>query len=243
MRGNRLVIWYALLVILAMEGILFKVAGYLADYCYRALIDRFNAGVAGQQSVEPNIPYADDINRYAALAGLNPKLVASVIQAESSFQPRAVSPAGAYGLMQVIPGTWREMNKKVKACSRHAGECTTDCYFNPQMNIHIGTAYLGQLYKQYSGNMVLALAAYNAGPGAVDQYRGIPPYRETEEYVKRIIGYWYASQRNVGPDYIKQADQWAAVRITAGRSFIVTLLLLLLTLWRLFRHYRSWRWR
>ena len=100
-------------------------------------------------------------------------LLASVVRAESGGQVRAVSRAGARGLMQLMPGTANELG---------VGDA-----FQPSENIAGGTAYLDQLLKRYNDNVALALAAYNAGPAAVDRYHGIPPYRETRAYVARVI--------------------------------------------------------
>jgi soluble lytic murein transglycosylase-like protein len=100
-------------------------------------------------------------------------LLASVVRAESGGQVRAVSRAGARGLMQLMPGTANELG---------VGDA-----FQPSENIAGGTAYLDQLLKRYNDNVALALAAYNAGPAAVDRYHGIPPSRETRAYVARVI--------------------------------------------------------
>ena len=100
-------------------------------------------------------------------------LLASVVKAESGGNMRAVSRTGAQGLMQLMPGTANELG-------------VTDA-FRPEQNIAGGTAYLDQLLVRYHDNAALALAAYNAGPGAVDKYRGVPPYRETRAYVARVI--------------------------------------------------------
>jgi soluble lytic murein transglycosylase-like protein len=100
-------------------------------------------------------------------------LLASVVRAESDGQVRAVSHAGAQGLMQLMPGTANELGVKDT--------------FQPQQNIDGGTAYLDALLTRYHDNVALALAAYNAGPAAVDKYHGIPPYRETRVYVARVI--------------------------------------------------------
>jgi soluble lytic murein transglycosylase-like protein len=100
-------------------------------------------------------------------------LLASVVRAESGGQVRAVSRTGAKGLMQLMPGT--------------ASELGVADSFKPEQNIAGGTAYLDALLTRYHDNVALALAAYNAGPAAVDKYHGIPPYRETRAYVARVI--------------------------------------------------------
>jgi hypothetical protein len=103
--------------------------------------------------------------------GLPRHLVRSVMAAESGFQPLAVSPRGAIGLMQLMPGT--------------AAELGVDPY-DPAQNVDAGTRYLRDLLSKYDGGLRHALAAYNAGPAAVDRYNGVPPYRETVNYVFRI---------------------------------------------------------
>ena len=119
--------------------------------------------------------YQGLIEEHAALNTVNPDLVRAVIQAESAFNPRAVSPKGAMGLMQLMPATAAEFG-------------VTDA-FNPAQNIRAGVTYLKQLLDTYDGRVELALAAYNAGPGAVKKYGGkVPPYRETQNYVARIQG-------------------------------------------------------
>ena len=118
-----------------------------------------------------------DLNQMLARAGrrhnIDVDLLASVVKAESGGNVRAVSRAGAEGLMQLMPGT--------------AASLGVSNRFEPRQNIQGGSAYLDALLTRYHNNLALALAAYNAGPQAVDRYHGIPPYAETRAYVARVI--------------------------------------------------------
>lgn len=119
---------------------------------------------------------------------VDPELVRAVIRAESNGNPQAVSSKGALGLMQLMPGTAMELGVKDA--------------FSPQENMEAGVRYLQSLLQRYNGDLDRALAAYNAGAGAVDRARGVPRYRETQEYVKKITkSYRAASQASAHPIY------------------------------------------
>jgi soluble lytic murein transglycosylase-like protein len=123
--------------------------------------------------VNPRLPLSEVVASASAAYHLDPDLVNSVIHAESGFNARAVSPKGARGLMQLMPGTANQLG-------------VADA-FDPQANVTGGSRYLRELLERYNFDLVKALAAYNAGPKRVEQYRGVPPFRETHAYVARIV--------------------------------------------------------
>lgn len=244
--GRRLLmVWYGLLILLGLELIAYGLTGYLA-IGYRTMVwEKFNKEVQIFHEVDNKLPYAENINRCAREVDINPRLIASIIQAESSFQPRALSRAGAYGLMQIMPDTWRQVNKESRVCSgRHQGECTSECYYNSELNIRVGTNYIKTLVQKYQGNMLLAVAAYNAGPGAVEHYGGIPPYKETEKYVECVIGNWYMFENKKMPySTVLLIKQWDKAHQLIGWCLVGTIPLLVWILWRLVTYQSSWCWR
>ncbi|MBV9745177.1 MAG: lytic transglycosylase domain-containing protein [Acidobacteriia bacterium] len=121
----------------------------------------------------PDRALASTVDRIAAEQALPPELVHSVIKAESNYNPFAVSPKGAMGIMQLIPETARRFG--------------VSNAFNPEENIQGGAKYLKHLLEQYHGDYALALAAYNAGEGAVARHGGVPPYPETRNYVEKVL--------------------------------------------------------
>jgi soluble lytic murein transglycosylase-like protein len=143
---------------------------------------------------EVAVPPGGDLREAAAAAarrhGLDPELVIAVVSVESAFRPKAVSPKGAQGLMQLMPATAESLGVQDA--------------FDPAQNLDGGTRHLGQLLARYDGDVERALAAYNAGEGAVHRHHGVPPYRETRAYVKKVLERY----RALGPG-AKAADQRA----------------------------------
>lgn len=130
-------------------------------------------------SVKEKINYKGDFNEIIDITSkkynISSSIIKAVIKAESNFNPRVVSSAGAMGLMQLMPDTARALG--------------VNDTFDPVENIEGGVKYLKDMLNKFGGNLELALAAYNAGPGNVVKYGGIPPFKETQNYVAKIMGY------------------------------------------------------
>ena len=141
-------------------------------------------GRALQLRPVPQPVWEEWIRTHASTQGLDPRLVQALMQAESAYNPRAVSRKGAIGLMQLMPATARDL-------------AVPDPY-DPEQNIRGGVTYLRQMLDLFDGRVELALAAYNAGPGAVQRHHGIPPYAETQQYVQRVLTLYRGSGMLVG---------------------------------------------
>lgn len=232
-------IWFLCVGMLLLELLAYSVTDFVSRQYSESILDTFNNQAHEWRAVDTAVPYAAFINRYSAEAGINASVVREVIMAESSFQPQAVSPCGALGLMQIMPDTWREVSRRIKA--RDAKHSGPEYYQNPELNIQIGTVYLGMLYHQYQDNWPLTLAAYNAGPGAVQKYNGIPPYTETRQYINTIMTHWYRNQNYLPVTH--HAQSWAAAHNALRWWMATTLGGLLLSgrYWFHFRLRRGWR--
>jgi hypothetical protein len=146
------------------------------------LLRRYMGRLKGKESVKFDQLIAAACQRY----GVEFALVKAVIKAESAFDPSALSPAGARGLMQLMPAT---------AAQHGVGDV-----HNPESNIEGGVRHLRLLLKRFRGDLALALAAYNAGPEAVARYNGVPPYAETQTYIQRVLQYRESyRQRSMNP--------------------------------------------
>lgn len=158
----------------------------------RRLIRSVRSFVSVQVMRKREKPYNALIAAAAREHGIDPALLRAVIQVESNFAPRAVSRVGARGLMQLMPATAGDLG--VRRARR---------LYDPRTNIRTGAAYLSVLAKRFGEtNADWIIAAYNAGPGAVEKYRGVPPYAETREYVRRVAKLWGSVQAHPGADVI-----------------------------------------
>jgi soluble lytic murein transglycosylase-like protein len=138
--------------------------------CYAA--DPTCRSVSWEKTPLNTLAYAEEIREAADFNAVEESLIRAIIHAESAYQPDAQSPMGAQGLMQLMPATQAELDVSNP--------------FDPGANIEGGVRYLSRLLDEFDGDLELAAAAYNAGPTAVREYRGVPPYAETREYVRRV---------------------------------------------------------
>jgi len=167
------------------DRVLLSVAGGLVDIAVSELIDVEPEDVFPSPppaNVDFGVRYANLIHVAALRHGVDERLIAGVIAAESNFDSKAVSRKRALGLMQLLPTT--------------AARYAVSDVFDPAQNIDGGTHYLKDLLAKYRGNLSLALAAYNAGPEMVDRYGGVPPFPETQNYVRQITSKLASSPAN-----------------------------------------------
>ena len=189
---------------------------YLTTVHVRTAAARF-ARDAGTPRLVHGIPYADLINRTGTATRLNPALLAAIVSAESGFDARARSPRGAYGLMQVMPGTWREIGGTADCRPAAAARTAPTCMDEPAANLAVGAAYLRRLADRFDGNMVLAVAAYNAGTEPVLRHHGVPPFPETTRYMRQVSLAWFElqSEGTLTPFWsavIRRFDLWLRLR-------------------------------
>lgn len=163
-----------------------KVAGLALIYAVSYFYGQHVHSVKTTSIDSHTVKYAEEIGEAAKVHDVNPALIAAVIHAESNFKPFARSQVGAQGLMQIMPAT-----------QRHLG-CRNG--FDPRQNIDAGSKYLKELLSTFGGNLVKTIAAYNAGPGAVKKFSGVPPYKETRGYVKKVLKHYKRYQKVFASD-------------------------------------------
>lgn len=144
------------------------------DKKHKILLTTLKRPKGFKEPVDTGRRYDDLISTHARKTGLSYPLLMAIIKSESNFNPQAVSSKGAKGLMQLMPDTWRQFG-------------VTDP-FNAEQNIRAGSAYFREMYDRFQ-DLTLALAAYNAGPSRVEEYGGVPPFEETNRYIRKV--YWY----------------------------------------------------
>jgi len=158
----------------------------------------------GERSFLAKLPYGHAIWRAAMRNRMDGLLLAAVVETESAFSPKAVSPEGAIGLMQVIP----EIG---------AGRSEAEL-FDPNVNLDVGCQYLTGLIERYHGDLRLAMAAYNAGHAAVARYGGVPPYRETRDYVKSVLDLYAGHRESVRKAEAERTGELLAVSTASAAS-------------------------
>lgn len=158
---------------------LFFVFNFTGLFFSPVLAPSVSAATTQVEAIPEDIPLSGDcdldwiIFRAGEKAGVDPRFIHAVIKQESKYNPKAVSHVGAEGLMQMMPATAKRFGLKDP--------------FDATANVEAGTKYLAWLLKRFDGDVSLALAGYNAGEGSVDKYKGVPPYSETQNYVKKIV--------------------------------------------------------
>lgn len=155
-------------------------------------------GESGPDNVpilDGDIEYISEINAAAQKHKVDAALIAAIIKQESDFNPEVLSPAGAVGLMQLMPDN----------CKEHGLDWKSTCK-DPEKNINAGTSQIAGYLKDYKNDLVLALAAYNAGPGNVEKYNGVPPFAETENYVIVVPQLYKEYSEKYGKEVIKAGD-------------------------------------
>jgi soluble lytic murein transglycosylase-like protein len=155
-----------------------------------ALDDPSSSSPPAAADTQPAPPYHDHIMQAAEAYSVDPTLIRAIILAESSYNPRAVSPRGAQGLMQIMPTTARSLG-------------LTDS-FDPGRNIDAGVRYFRSLMDRFNGDVKLALAAYNAGSRYVRQYEGVPPFNATRQYIKKVLHYQKKFQSELAAQEINE---------------------------------------
>ena len=167
--------------------------------CMRVVEDDIGPDIDEFLSSPERIKVVDLVRKLAPEYGVSPRLVMAVIKAESNFEPTAVSPKNAQGLMQLIPETSERFSVRKP--------------FDPEQNIRGGMSYLRWLLAYFEGDVALVAAAYNAGEGAVNRYRGVPPYAETRGYVKRILSIFKKDVHPYNPEITTPSPELPRIRL------------------------------
>lgn len=163
-----------------------KLLGIALIYAVSFFYGQHMSGAKTGTQETHTVKYAQEIDEASKANDVEPALIAAVIHAESNFKPFARSHVGAQGLMQIMPSTMRYLGY------RNA--------FDPKQNISAGSKYLRELLDTFQGNLIKTIAAYNAGPGAVKRFSGIPPYKETRGYVRKVLKHYQLYQKIFASD-------------------------------------------